>query len=288
MLLQVTFSGLATGSIYALVALGLALIYNTTEHVNFAQGEMSMVSAFIGFTFFRTFGFSIPVAFLLTLPISALLGIAVERIIIRPAMRAPHFNVFIITLGLSIVMKVLAGLIWGHDDHPYPSIFPDKAIRIGQATVDMNSIGIILTTLVVMLILFVFFKYTRYGIAMRAVSQSQNAALLMGINVKQSFALTWAISFLVAAVAGILMAPIVFLSSQMGIVVINGFAAAILGGWGSIPGSIIGGMLLGVIDNVAPLYLPSQIKNIVPFMVIFIVLVIRPKGLMGIDRFEKV
>ena len=110
----------------------------------------------------------------------------------------------------------------------------------------------------------------------------------MGISVNQSFSITWAISFVVAAVAGILMAPVVFLSTHMGLVVINGFAAAILGGWGSIPGSIIGGMLLGIIDNVAPLYLPSQIKNIVTFMVIFIVLVIRPKGIMGRERLTKV
>ena len=110
----------------------------------------------------------------------------------------------------------------------------------------------------------------------------------MGINVKQSFSMTWAISFLVAAVAGILMAPVVFLSTHMGLVVINGFAASILGGWGSVPGAIIGGMLLGVIDNVAPLYLPSQIKNVVPFVVIFIVLVIRPKGIMGVEKFVKV
>jgi branched-chain amino acid transport system permease protein len=288
MLLQVILSGLATGSIYALVALGLALIYNTTEHVNFAQGEMSMISAFIGFTFFNLIGLSLPVAFFLTLIISALLGIIVERVVIRPAMRAPHFNIFIITLGLSIVMKSLAGFAWSHDDFPYPSIFPDETIRVGTATIDMISLGIIGTTLVLMLILFVFFKYTRYGTAMRAVSQSQNAALLMGINVNKSFAMTWAISFLVASFAGILMAPIVFLSTHMGLVVINGFAAAILGGWGSIPGSILGGMLLGVIDNVAPLYLPSQIKNMVPFMVIFIVLVIRPKGIMGVERFIKV
>ena len=139
-----------------------------------------------------------------------------------------------------------------------------------------------------MLILYVFFMYTRYGTAMRAVSESQNASLLMGVNVKQSFAVTWAISFSVAAVAGILMAPVFFLSTHMGLVVINGFAAAILGGWGSIPGAIIGGLLLGVIDNVAPLYLPSQIKNVVPFVVIFIVLVIRPKGIMGMERFTKV
>ncbi len=288
MLLQVIFSGLSTGSIYALVALGLALIYNTTEHVNFAQGEMSMVSAFIGFTFFRLFGISLPIAFFLTLLVSVLLGIIVERLVIRPAMRAPHFNIFIITLGLSIVMKSLAGFIWSHNDYPYPSIFPDKTITLGNATIDLIGLGNIGTTVVLMLILYVFFKHTRYGTAMRAVSESQNASLLMGINVKQSFAVTWAISFSVAAVAGMLMAPVVFLSTHMGLVVINGFAGAILGGWGSIPGAIIGGMLLGVIDNVAPLYLPSQIKNVVPFVVIFIVLVIRPKGIMGVERFTKV
>lgn len=288
MLLQVILSGLATGSIYALVALGLALIYNTTEHVNFAQGEMSMVSAFIGFTFFHSAGFSLPVAFLLTLAVSAVLGMIVERLVIRPAMRAPHFNIFIITLGLSIVMKSLAGFVWSHDEFPYPSIFPNETITVGNAVIDMISIGNIGTTVILMLMLFIFFKYTRYGTAMRAVSHSQNAALLMGISVKQSFSITWAISFMVAAVAGILMAPVVFLSTHMGLVVINGFAAAILGGWGSIPGSIIGGMLLGIIDNVAPLYLPSQIKNVVPFMVIFIVLVIRPRGIMGEERLTKV
>ncbi len=288
MLLQVILSGLATGSIYALVALGLALIYKTTEHVNFAQGEMSMISAFIGFTFFHILGLNLLLSFLLVLIVSAILGVIVERLVIRPAIHAPHFNVFIITLGLSIVMKSIAGFIWSHDDFPYPSIFPDKTITLGTAIVDMISLGIIGTTLVMMIALYVFFKFTRYGTAMRAVSQSQNAALLMGINVKKSFAMTWAISFLVASFAGILMAPIVFLSTHMGLVVINGFAAAILGGWGSIPGSILGGMLLGVIDNVAPLYLPSQIKNMVPFMVIFIVLVIRPKGIMGVERFIKV
>ncbi|MEE9612307.1 MAG: branched-chain amino acid ABC transporter permease [Desulfatiglandales bacterium] len=288
MLLQVILSGLATGSIYALVALGLALINNTTEHVNFAQGEMSMVSAFVGFTFFHILGLNLVISFLLALIVSAILGVIVERLVIHPAIYAPHFNVFIITLGLSIVMRSISGFIWSHDDFPYPSIFPDKTITLGTATVDMISLGIIGTTVVIMIALYGFFKLTRYGTAMRAVSQSQSAALLMGISVKKSFAMTWAISFFVAGVAGILMAPIVFLSTSMGLVVINGFAAAILGGWGSIPGSIVGGMLLGIIDNVAPLYFPSQIKNIVPFMVIFIVLVVKPTGIMGTETPKKV
>ena len=247
-----------------------------------------MICAFLGFTFFKLLGLSLLWAFILTLVASIFLGIITERLVIRPAMRAPHFNVFIITLGLSIVMKSVAGFIWGHDDYPYPTIFPNKTITALGATIDLPSIGIILSTIAVMLILFLFFKFTRYGIAMRAVSESQNAALLMGINVKRSFSLTWIISYLVAAVAGLLMAPIVFLSSRMGIVVINGFAAAILGGWGSIPGAIIGGMLLGILDNIAPLYLPAQIKDMIPFMIIFAVLVVRPKGIMGIEKFTKV
>ena len=180
MLLQVIFSGLATGSIYALVALGLALIYNTTEHVNFAQGEMSMVSAFVGFTFFSMLGLSLWIAILLTLLISALLGIITERLVIRPAMRAPHFNIFIITLGVSIVMKSLSGFIWSHNDYPYPSVFPDETISLGSATIDLIGLGNIGATVLLMVILYAFFRYTRYGTAMRAVSESQNAALLMG------------------------------------------------------------------------------------------------------------
>ena len=172
MLLQVTLSGLATGSIYALVALGLALIYNTTEHVNFAQGEMSMVSAFIGFTFFHSVGFSLPVAFLLTLAVSAVLGIIVERLVIRPAMRAPHFNIFIITLGLSIVMKSWAGFVCRHGECPYPVSSRDDTIYLGEAAIDVIRIGNIGITVMLMLMLCIFFKYARYGAAMRAVSHS--------------------------------------------------------------------------------------------------------------------
>jgi branched-chain amino acid transport system permease protein len=287
-ILQIIISGLATGCIYSLVALGLVLIYNTTEHVNFAQGEMSMVSAFIGFTFFKIVGLPLVLAVAFTIPASALMGIIMERLTIRPAIHAPHFNVFIITLGVSIVMKSIAGYIWSHDDFPYPYLFPNKLIHVGVVTIDIPSLGIIGTTCLLMILLYLFFKYTRVGTAMRAVSQNQNAALLMGISVKRSFAMTWAISALVAAVAGILIAPVVFLSTRMGLVVINGFAAAILGGWGSIPGTIAGGMLLGVMENVVPYYLPSETRNIIPFMVLVGVLVIKPTGIMGVERKRRV
>lgn len=288
MILQIILSGLATGCIYSLVALGLVLIYNTTEHVNFAQGDMSMFSAFIGFTFFRLLGLPFGLAVVLTIPASALMGIVIERLTIRPAIHAPHFNVFIITLGVSIVMRSLAGYIWSHDDFPYPYLFPNKLIHMGTVTMDLPSLGIIGTTLVLMILLYLFFKYTRFGTAMRAVSQNQNASLLMGISVKRSFSMTWAISAIVAAVAGILIAPVVFLSTHMGLVVINGFAAAILGGWGSIPGTIAGGMILGVMENVVPYYLPSQTRNIVPFAVLVAVLVVKPTGIMGVEQKRRV
>jgi branched-chain amino acid transport system permease protein len=139
-----------------------------------------------------------------------------------------------------------------------------------------------------MLILFLFFKYTRIGTSLRAASQSQQAALLMGISVKRSFALTWAISGLVSGIAALLIAPVVFLSTRMGLVVINGFAAAILGGWGSFPGAVVGGIFLGVLENIAPYYFPSQIKNIIPFAVLVSVLVIRPRGIMGEERRRRV
>lgn len=288
MILQIIISGLATGCIYSLVALGLNLIYNTTEHVNFAQGEMSMVSGFIGFTFFKMLGLPFGLAVLLTLPASALMGMIMERLTIRPAIHAPHFNVFIITLGVSIVMKSLSGYVWSHDDFPYPYLFPNKLIRIGTTTLDIPSLGMIGTTFLLMMLLYLFFKYTKAGTAMRAVSQNQNAALLMGISVKRSFTMTWAISAFVAAVAGILIAPVVFLSTHMGLVVINGFAAAILGGWGSIPGTIAGGMLLGVMENVVPYYLPSETRNIIPFAVLVAVLVIKPTGIMGVEKKKRV
>jgi branched-chain amino acid transport system permease protein len=139
-----------------------------------------------------------------------------------------------------------------------------------------------------MLLLFLFFKYTKIGTSMRAVSQSQDGALLVGISVRRSFALTWAISGLVSGIAALLIAPVIFLSSRMGLVVINGFAAAILGGWGSIPGTILGGVGLGILENVAPYYFPSQIRNIIPFAVLVGVLVIKPTGIMGEERKKRV
>ncbi len=288
MLIQVIVSGIATGCIYALMALGLTLIYKSTGHVNFAQGDMSMISGFIAFTFFQLLRLPLMLSLCLALLSSVAIGLLMERLLIRPAITAPHFNIFIITLGASIVMQSFAGLVWSYDQFPFPSLFPSKNISLGVIRLNAISLGIIATTALLMAMLFIFFKYTKIGTAMRAVSQSQNAALLMGINIKRSFAVTWAISGFVSGVAALLIAPVIFLSTRMGLVVINGFAAAILGGWGSIPGAVLGGIGLGILENVAPYYFPSQIKNIIPFAVLVGVLVIKPTGIIGEERRKRV
>ncbi|MBI5248809.1 MAG: branched-chain amino acid ABC transporter permease [Desulfomonile tiedjei] len=288
MLLQVIVSGIATGCIYSLMALGLTLIYKSTGHVNFAQGEMSMLSGFVAFTMFHILGFSVTFSLFICLLSSIVIGLVMERLLVRPAIRAPHFNVFIITLGASIVMQSGAGLIWTHDQFLFPSAFPSETFSLGFVRVNGISLGIIATTGVLMLVLYFFFKYSKTGTAMRAVSESQNAALLMGISVKRSFALTWAISGFISGVGAVLIAPVIFLSTRMGLVVINGFAAAILGGWGSIPGAVLGGIMLGILENVAPYYFPSQIRNIIPFAVLVGVLIIKPTGIMGEEEKRRV
>jgi branched-chain amino acid transport system permease protein len=288
MLIHVVISGIATGCIYSLMALGLTLIYKATEHVNFAQGDMAMLSGFVAFTLFGWLKLPLPLAFFLTLLFAVGLGLVMEFLLVKPAIGAPHFNVFIITLGASIVLQSASGLIWSHDQFPFPSLFPDKNLVFGPIQTDAGSVGIIMTTLALMLILFLFFKYTKVGTSLRAVSQSHQASLLMGVSVKHSFALAWAISGLVSGIAAFLIAPVVFLSTQMGLVVINGFAAGIMGGWGSFPGAVIGGISLGVLENIAPYYFPSQIKSIIPFAVLVAVLVIRPTGIMGEKRQRRV
>lgn len=288
MLLQVIVNGIATGCIYSLMALGLTLIYKATEHVNFAQGEMAMLSGFVALTFFQILGFSLAFSLFMCLVFSIVLGLVMERLLVRPAMGAPHFNVFIITLGASIAMQSGAGLIWTYDQFPFPSPFPSKTVFLGSIRFDGVSLGIIATTALLMVMLYTFFKLSKTGTAMRAVSQSQTAALLMGISVKRSFALTWAISGFISGVAAVLIAPVVFLSTRMGLVVINGFAAAILGGWGSIPGALLGGIALGILENVAPYYFPAQVRNIIPFAVLVGVLILKPTGIMGEETKRRV
>ena len=280
-LVHVVVSGLATGSIYALVAISLVIIYNATRTLNFAQGEMLMVSTFVGWSVYARVQLPLVVVMLIAVAAAAVLGWAIERLIIRHAISATHFDVLILTLGLSLVLRSGAGLVWTHDEYPFPSLFANRPVALGPVRVAPVSLGIIGASLALMLALYLLFARTRLGRAMRAVAQNQRAARLMGISVERVYSASWVLSAAVGAIAGVLIAPVIFLSSKMGLVAINGFIAAVLGGFGSMPGAVVGGMLLGVIENLAPLYLPSGIKYSVPFLLLIGILLLRPGGVVG-------
>jgi len=280
-LVHVVVSGLATGSLYALVAISLVIIYNATRTLNFAQGEMLMISTFVGFTAYQRLRLPLVVVLLVAVVAAAALGWAIERLIIRHAISATHFDVLILTLGVSLVLRAGAGLVWTHDEFPFPALFTNRPVALGPVRVAPVSLGIIGASLALMLALYVFFAKTRLGRAMRAVAQNQRAARLMGISVERVYSASWMLAAVVGAVAGILIAPVIFLSSKMGLVAINGFIAAVLGGFGSMPGAVVGGMLLGVLENLAPLYLPSGIKYSVPFLLLIAILLVRPGGVVG-------
>lgn len=279
-LVHVVVSGLATGAIYALMALALVIIYNATRTLNFAQGEMLMVSTFVAWAALGA-GLPLGVAVLVAVAAAAALAFAFERFVIRRTIAATHWDVLIITLGLSLVLRAGAGVVWSHDEFPFPSFFPSAPVALGPVRLAPVSLGIIGASLALMVALYALFAWTRLGRAMRAVAQNPRAARLMGISVERVYSGAWMLAAVVGALAGVLIAPVVFLSSAMGLVVINGFTAAVLGGFGSMPGAVAGGMLLGVLENVAPLYLPAGVRYSVPFLVLILILVVRPAGLLG-------
>ena len=280
-MVHVIVSGLATGCIYALMALSLVIIYNATRTLNFAQGEMLMVSTFVAWAVQRAFGLPLVLTLVIAVVAAALLAFVLERVIIRRAIGATHWDVLIITLGLSLMLRAGAGLAWSHDEFPFPSFFSNRPIVLGPVRLAPVSLGIIGASLALMLALAALFRWTRLGRAMRAVAQNPRAARLMGISVERVYSYAWILAAVVGAVAGVLVAPVVFLSSKMGLLVINGFTAAVLGGFGSMPGAVVGGMLLGVLENLAPLYLPSSIRYAVPFVALVAILLVRPAGLLG-------
>ena len=287
-LAHVVVSGLATGCIYGLVALSLVIVYNATRTVNFAQGEMLMISAFVAWSAHRTAGLPLLLALACGVVAGGLLAYLVERVIIRRALQATHWDVLIITLGLSLVLRAAAGIVWTNDELPFPSLFSNRPVSIGPVRVAPVSFGIIGASLILMLALVALFRATRLGRAMRAVAQNQNAARLMGISVEGVYGSAWVLAAVVGAVGGVLIAPVTFLSTRMGLIAINGFTAAVLGGFGSMPGAVAGGMLLGLIENLAPLYLPTGIRYSVPFLIMIAILLVRPRGLFGSVERRKV
>ena len=278
---QVILSGIAAGSIYALVALGFVLIFKATDVVNFAQGEMVMLGAYLGVTCFTILKLPFTAVFPIVVVTTAIFGIFVERVACRPLMKQSVLTIIIATIAVGIMMRSGARLIWGPEVWPFPAIMSRKPVKLGSATITPEGIGIIVMALAVMAVFYLFFKYTKMGKAMRACSQNQVASALMGVSVKGIFSLTWLVSCSLAAVGGILLAPLQPPSPHMGLIAIPAFAAAIIGGFESLPGAVIGGFLVGIIQNLAGFYISSVLKDIIAFLMLIAILMIRPSGLLG-------
>ena len=279
-LLQQIFSGLAAGAIYASLALALVMIYRATDLVNFAQGEMAMFSTYIAWTLVNA-GLPFWAAFVLTLVASFLGGMTIERILIRPVENAPVLAAVVVTIGLLLIFNALAGWLFTYTLQEFPSPFPDRTLF--GALMTTRDLGVIGVTLAMLLLLFAFFRFTATGLAMRAAAQNPESARLCGIPVGRMLAIGWGLAAAIGATAGILVAPVLFLDpNMMGGVLLYAFAGALLGGITSPVGAVVGGLIVGVTENLVGTYLiASQLKLTVALALIILVLVLRPNGLFG-------
>jgi branched-chain amino acid transport system permease protein len=278
--LQQVFSGLAVGAIYASVALALVMIYRSTDLVNFAQGEMAMFSTYIAWTLVNA-GLPFWVAFALTLIVSFIGGMVIERVVIRPVENAPVLAAVVVTIALLLIFNSLAGWIYTYTVQDFPSPFPDRPLLHSLLTT--RDLGVIAVTLIMLLLLFVFFRFTSTGLAMRAAAQNPASARLCGIRVGRMLAIGWGLAAAIGATAGIMVAPVLFLDpNMMGGVLLYAFAGALLGGITSPVGAVVGGLIVGVTENLVGTYLiASQLKLTVALALIILVLVFRPNGLFG-------
>lgn len=281
MLVQLVISGLAIGCCYGLIALAMVIIYKTSNVLNFAQGDLAMVSTFVAWTMLVHLNIPFAAAFLLTVVFAFILGAAVEFFFLRPAREPTILGLVIITLGCEMMLYGIAGWIWGSDTKSFPSPIKDTSIHtLGGVVVSDLNIAIFAASLALMLLLFLFFRFSKFGIAMRAAAQDPEAARLMGIRVNRVYTVSWGLSSAIGGLAGILMAPITMLDPNMMMdPLLKGFASAVLGGMTSLPGCVLGGWILGVLENLVAGYVSTEFKSVVAFVVIVLVLCIRPSGL---------
>jgi branched-chain amino acid transport system permease protein len=280
LLLHQILSGLATGGIYASLALALVMIYQATHLVNFAQGEMAMFATYLAWALIQA-GLPYWGAFCITVLGAFIGGVLIERIVIRPVENAPILALVIVFIALLVIFNSLAGWIFSYTIKPFPSPFPSRSL-FGNSYVSSHELGSMMITLVVLLLLFVFFRYTPLGLAMRAAAQNPESSRLVGIRVGWMLALGWGLAAAIGAVAGMMVAPTVFLEpNMMGGILLYAFAGALLGGIDSPGGAVFGGFIVGVLENIVGAYIGTELKLTLALVVIIGVLVVRPSGLFG-------
>ncbi|HVL56657.1 MAG TPA: branched-chain amino acid ABC transporter permease [Burkholderiaceae bacterium] len=288
--LQVLVSGIAQGCIYGLIALGFVLIYKATEAVSFAQGELMMLGAFVGLALLTALGFPFFIVVLATIAAMALFGIGLERVAIRPILGQPVFSIVMLTIGIGYVARGGVTMIpaIGTETHTLPVPYKDVVVPVGGVVLAVEQLVVIGATTVLCALLYLLFRYSKAGIAMRAASQNQLAAYYMGIPVRRLNGIVWGLAAMVAAVAGLLLAPITFVHANMGFIGLKAFPAAVVGGFGSLPGAIVGGLIIGVVESLSGFYLPEGFKDVAAYVVVLVMLMVKPNGLFGENLSKKV
>jgi branched-chain amino acid transport system permease protein len=282
-------SGLATGSLYALTAVAVVVVFRNTRTINLAQGDFAMIGAFLALLFIKNWQLNYYVAVALTVLACMALGVLVERLVMRPLADSDWLTLFTATLGVYYILHGMAGWIWGRDTKAFPVTFDPTPIHVLGTIISEGHLFNMAWASAIGLVLYAFFKYTKQGIAMRAVTDDPETAKLMGIPVRFIVMLTWAMAGFLAAFAGVLIAPILYVAPQMmDQVLIKGYVAAVFGGLYSIPGAILGALMIGVAENLAGGYLGSHYKTATAFAMIVLLLAIRPQGLFGIQKRREV
>jgi branched-chain amino acid transport system permease protein len=285
-LVQQVVAGLAAGAVYASLALALVLVYRSMQALNFAQGEMAMFGTFIAWTLITQLHVNYYLAFALTIAISVLGGVAIERIVVRPVEQAPPLTLVLVTLGLFFVVNGAAGLIWGYvvKDFPGPPGFPQAPVKVGGVSVGIQDLYLIAVTLVLLAVLYAFFRFTKLGLAMRAAALYPETSRLLGVRTGWMLALGWGLAAGVGAVSGMLVAPVEFLDPNlMQPVLLYAFVAAVLGGIENPAGAVAGGFLVGVLLALIGTYVPGarDVRLAFGLVIIVAVLLVRPGGLLG-------
>ena len=287
--LQLTVSGLTNGAIYALVAVGFVLIYKASDVINFAQGEFLLVGAYVAAFLIGDLGLAWPIGAVLTVIIAAAMGVVIERLVLRPLIGEPIISVIMVTIGLASLLRAIVLGVWGTNPKVFPAFFPKTEVDIFGAVVTTEKLGAIAVAGVFLLVFTLFFRYTREGIAMRAVADDQQASLSMGISVKRIFAMAWSIAAITAAIAGVVVANTLEVSGNLSAIGLTVFPVVILGGLDSIPGALIGAAIIGLLEAYTGGYVgDGSLSQVIPYIVLVFILMVRPYGLFGKEIIERV
>ena len=280
--------GLADGAILALAALGFVLIYKATSVINFAQGEFLLVGAYMFYTAFVVLGLPLIAAVAVGVVVATILGVVVERFILRPMIGEDPISIIMVTIGLSMLLNALVQMFYGTSVKSQPAILPRGSVDFLGATVPLNRLLVILIAAVVLTAFTVFFRKSRHGIAMRAVADDQQAAMTMGISVRRIFALAWVLAAVSALIAGVLLADISAVDQNLAAFGLLVFPVVILGGLDSVPGTIVGGLTIGLLKQFVSGYLDPGLATVIPYVVLVLILLVKPYGIFGETRIERV